>query len=161
MVSTGGALLVLGALALAALLPIILLLAISVHTFMRLAVRAWHDSRAAVGTSDNPGERAEELLRGLLDEQEYRQLMKRGYLDVASPSNARRIYRVPLFIGRVHVYEQGRAVFDLCVQPVEPLPSADVVAMHKLMIQGNEQEYLASANQFPHSSFFSLLANLP
>lgn len=157
----GGALLVLAALALAALLPLALCLAISVQAFVRLAMRAWRDSHAARRTCDGPGERAERLLRSLLDEHEYRQLMKRGYLDVASPSDAHRFYRIPLFIGRVRVYERGRAVLDLCVQPVEPLPSADVVAMHKLMIQGNEQEYLACANHFPHSSCFPRLPTLP
>jgi hypothetical protein len=45
----------------------------------------------------------------------------------------------------------------LCVQPVEPLPSADVIAMHKLMIQGEEQLYLISARHFaatvPHERY--------
>src|SRR5947209_4704445 len=100
------------------------------------------------GTGDTPRERAEELLRALLDEQEYQQVRKRGYVDVVSPSYAQRIYRIPRFLGRVCVYEGGQVVRELCIQPVEPIPSADVVAMHKLMIQGDEEHYLAQANQF-------------
>ena len=105
-------------------------------------------SRPAVATRSTPAESAEALLREVLDEREYQQLMMRGYLDVRSPHYAERIYRIPGYLGLVRVYEHGVAVRELCVQPVEPLPSADVVAMHKLMIQGNEQEYLALARQF-------------
>lgn len=97
---------------------------------------------------DTPRERAEALLRELLDEREYQQVRKRGYVDIVSPSNARRIYRIPRFLGRVCVYEDGHVVRELCIQPVEPVPSADIVAMHKLMIQGDEEQYLAQANQF-------------
>lgn len=99
-------------------------------------------------TSDTPRGRSERLLRELLDEHEYRQLRQRGYVDVVSPSNSTRIYRIPRMLGRVCVYEGGREVRELCLQPVEFIPSADVVAMHKLMILGAEDVYLAQANQF-------------
>ena len=95
-----------------------------------------------------PAECAEAVLREILDEREYRQLTQRGYVDVASPHDAERIYRIPSYCGLVCVYEHGTAVRELCVQSVEPLPSADVVVMHKLMIQGNELEYLARARQY-------------
>lgn len=95
-----------------------------------------------------PAERAEALLRDVLDESEYQQLTKRGYLDVRSPTDAQRIYRIPAYIGLVRMYEHGVAVRELCIQPADPLPSADVIAMHKLMIQGDEQAYLARARQF-------------
>jgi hypothetical protein len=36
----------------------------------------------------------------------------------------------------------------LCVQPIDPVPDGDVVMMHKLMIEGNEEEYLRIANRF-------------
>jgi len=36
----------------------------------------------------------------------------------------------------------------LCVGPVDPLPDADVVLIHKLMIEANEDEYLKAANVF-------------
>jgi hypothetical protein len=95
-----------------------------------------------------PSESAEILLRELLDEREYRQLKERGYVDVASPNDPQRIYRIPSYAGLVRLYEGGWAVRELCLQSVEPLPSGDVVVMHKLLIQGNEPEYLARARQY-------------
>jgi hypothetical protein len=93
--------------------------------------------------------RAEELLREVLEDSEYRQLMDRGYLEVPSPHNEGRIYRVPLDDGLVHVYECGELTQRLCVQPVEYLPRYDIIVMHKLLIDSDEGEYLARANAFP------------
>lgn len=92
-------------------------------------------------------ERSRSLLRELLDEHEYQQLMRRGYLDVASPSRASRVYRIPCFDGRVRIYEDGRPLVELCVRPVVTLPTNDLIILHKLMIQANEQGYLARANK--------------
>jgi hypothetical protein len=36
----------------------------------------------------------------------------------------------------------------LCLQPVEYLPDADIVVLHKLMIEANEEAYLAKANKY-------------
>ncbi len=36
----------------------------------------------------------------------------------------------------------------LCVQPIEYLPDADVVALHKLMIEADEENYLLRANKY-------------
>jgi hypothetical protein len=93
--------------------------------------------------------RSREMLCDLLDEREYQQLMQHGYLDVASPSYEERIYRIPGSAGWICVYEQGRALVNLCVQPVISLPTYDVIVLHKLMIEGNEQAYLARANAIP------------
>ena len=93
-------------------------------------------------------ERAEALLRELLTEDEYRQLNRRGYLEIPSPSRPRRIYRVPRHQGQVNVCEGGVPIMALCVQSVEPIPDGDAVLMHKLMIEGNEAEYLRIANRF-------------
>jgi hypothetical protein len=93
-------------------------------------------------------ERAEALLRSLLSEDEYRQLNRRGYLEVPSPSRSRRVYRVPRHQGQVKVYEGGVPIMALCVQSVEPIPDGDAVLMHKLMIEGNEEDYLRIANRF-------------
>jgi len=94
-------------------------------------------------------ERSLELLRAVLDEGEVEQWTRQGYLDVSSPQHAQRIYRIRRTGGLVQVYEQGKVVRALCLQPVEPLPSHDLLVLHKLLIQGNEQEYLQQANQFP------------
>jgi hypothetical protein len=93
-------------------------------------------------------QRADVLLRDVLSSAQYHQLRRRGYLDVPSPSHPQRIYRVPRSREQVRVFEDGRLVERLCVQSVEPVPSGDIVLMHKLMIEGNEDEYLRLANHF-------------
>jgi hypothetical protein len=93
-------------------------------------------------------ERAEQLLRDVLSEDEYRQLNRRGYLEVESRTRPRRVYRIPRHQGQVKVYEGGVPIMALCVQPVDPLPDGDVVMMHKLWIEANEEEYLRIANRF-------------
>jgi hypothetical protein len=94
--------------------------------------------------------RATVLLRELLSAEEFRQLNWMGYVDVPSPSNHNRTYRVPRSRGYVQVLEGGRAIMRLCLQPVDRIPDADVVLMHKLMIQANEASYLDQANKFPY-----------
>lgn len=94
---------------------------------------------------------AESLLRERLSADEYRQLCARAYLDVQSHSYANRIYRVPRGPGQVLVLEGGRVVERLCVQPVDSLPEADVILMHKLLIESDERTYLETANHFPRS----------
>ncbi len=92
--------------------------------------------------------RAHALMREMLTAAQYQQLTRHGYVEVSSPSMPDRIYRIPGAGGLVRVYEQGHAIMDLCLQPVDSIPDGDVVVMHKLMIEGNEQEYLAKANHF-------------
>jgi hypothetical protein len=101
--------------------------------------------------------RAEALLQEILTPEEYGQLVKRGYLEVRSPRWPQRTYRIPRRQGQVHVYERGVPIMALCVQSLEPIPDADAVLMHKLMIEGNEQEYLRTANRFrpPFRAFIS------
>lgn len=93
--------------------------------------------------------RAEELLRAILDESEWSQLKTLRFLDVASLTHRQRFYRIPLMDGMVNVFEDGKPIQRLCIQPINSLPRYDVIAIHKLMIEGNEQEYLARANAFP------------
>jgi hypothetical protein len=93
-------------------------------------------------------ERAEALLKHVLSEDEYRSLDRRGYLEVPSPSRPRRVYRIPRHQGQVKVYEGGVPLMALCVQSVDPIPDGDTIIMHKLMIEGNEAEYLRVANRF-------------
>lgn len=106
--------------------------------------------RAASSAEDALAEaRSRALLCDLLDEREFEQLTQHGYLDIASPTYEGRVYRIPGCAGWVCVYENGQARVHLCVQPVEPLPVNDVIALHKLMIEGNEHGYLARANEIP------------
>src|SRR5215472_8224186 len=93
--------------------------------------------------------RAANLLRDMLTPEQCRQLLWHGYLEVPSPSSAGRVYRVPRARGSfVQVMENGKAVMRLCVQTVERLPDADVVVLHKLMIEANEEHYLQKANKY-------------
>jgi len=92
--------------------------------------------------------RAGDLLRDTLTSKQLRQLTWRGYLEISSPTEPRRVYRVPRSKGYVQVIENGRAIMRLCLQPVECLPDADIVVLHKLMIEGNEEVYLQKANKY-------------
>jgi len=92
--------------------------------------------------------RATDLLRDILTPEQFRQLLWRGYLEIPSPTEPRRVYRVPRSKGYVQVIENGRAIMRLCLQPVECLPDADVVVLHKLMIEANEDTYLQKANKY-------------
>jgi hypothetical protein len=92
--------------------------------------------------------RAAALLEDLLTEDERRRLERDGYLRVPSPSRPGRTYQVPRRRGQVRVYEGGALVMELCVGPVGWLPDGDLILLHKLMIEGNEAEYLRVANRF-------------
>ncbi len=126
-----------------------LLLVCAVYLIVRGNVYPWNVERDPPGVAAAAQENSLALLKTILSEGEYEQLTQWGYLDIRSPSNPQRIYRVRRNGGLVSVYEDGKAIQEVCVQPIEPLPRDDVVVLHKLMIQGNEQEYLARANQFP------------
>ncbi|HZK66175.1 MAG TPA: hypothetical protein VFD42_01345 [Chloroflexota bacterium] len=90
--------------------------------------------------------RARRLLHSLLSEVEQAQLAVAGYLAVPGLSVEGREYRVPHGPGWVEVYETGKLCMRLCVEPLDRLPAGDVMVMHKLMIEGNEREYLREAN---------------
>lgn len=92
--------------------------------------------------------RAQEMLRELLTDEEYRRLNAEGYLVIASKINPGQQYHVPRFRGQVRVYEDKKLVAGLCLQPREALPDADLVIMHKVMLEGDEEAYLAEANHF-------------
>jgi len=119
----------------------LLLLALFI-TLLRFSSSVTYRSRLA------SEQRAEVLLRDILSADQFHQLRRRGYLDVPSPSRANRTYRIPRSRDQVRVYEDGRLIERLCVQAVEPVPTGDVVVMHKLMIEGNEDDYLRLANHF-------------
>lgn len=92
--------------------------------------------------------RAAELLLAVLTPQENCQLMQEGYIDIPSPRDQERTYRVPRGPGLVRVIEKGRQTTSLCLQPLEWVPDADIVVMHKLMIEADEETYLQKAQRF-------------
>jgi hypothetical protein len=91
--------------------------------------------------------RAVELLRAVLTPEQYSQLVQRGYIDIPSPSIPQRVYRVPQFPGLVRVLEEDKLKVSLCLQPLERVPDADFVVIHKLMIEADEETYLQRANR--------------
>ena len=91
--------------------------------------------------------RAGELLRSVLSLAQYHQLTRRGYIDIKSPRDHQRVYRVPKAPGLVGVIEQGRRKENLCLQPLGWVPDSDIVVMHKLMIEADEETYLQTANK--------------
>jgi hypothetical protein len=128
----------------AACLAALGLVLLSVH-------RAWCEAHGGVPLwrrSVSAEFRAYQLMRETLTPSEYQQATRFGYVDLPSPSRPERTYRVPFRGGLVKVFEFGAPVMELCLQPAEPLPDGDVVVMHKLMIVGNESEYLQRANRF-------------
>lgn len=108
---------------------------------------AFWASRGEQPYSKEAERRAEALLAEFLSEAERRQLQQEHCLTVRSPSHPGRTYVVPAALATVAVYENGRQVEELCIQPTVPLPAADVVLAHKLMIECCEEQYLATSNR--------------
>lgn len=94
--------------------------------------------------------RAWNLLMGHLSWKQRWQLKLRGFIELSSRLRQERTYRMSRH-GRVWVYERGKYAGSLCVAPAIPLPEADLVLAHMLMIEGNEAEYLAIARFQPRS----------
>src|SRR5437868_3099913 len=115
---------------------------------LSLIVLGW---LVVIGCLEWPGarRRARELLRTVLTCEQYRQLNKQGYIDIPSPRDQERFYRVPQSRGRVEVIEKGKRKASLCLQPLESVPDADILVIHKLMIEADEETYLHTANIFP------------
>jgi len=103
-------------------------------------------------TTNRADERAALLLRRYLTDDEYEQFRRSAYVDVRSPRDPDRWYRIPARpdMDLVWMYQGGRVVRRLCVQPVaQRLPAADLVLMHKFYIQVDEELYLATARRYP------------
>jgi len=92
--------------------------------------------------------RAARALAEVLSAEELAQLEARGFLVVPSRVRAGRTYHVPRRQGMISVFEGGVLAERLCVGAINPIPDADAVLLHKLMIEGNEEEYLQLANHF-------------
>lgn len=107
--------------------------------------------------------RASVLLKQLLTAEEYFQLTQCGYLEVKSPSSPDLVYRIPRrSSGVVKLYDRGKIKMFLCVQPVSFLPTDDVVLMHKLLIEAEEERYLKIANYWLlHGVAIAYMAPIP
>lgn len=92
--------------------------------------------------------RADALLRDALTREQYMLLNELGYLDIPSPADPQRVYRVPLALGQVQVIENERVKANLCLRTEKWVPDVDMVVIHKLMIEADEGGYLRRANRF-------------
>jgi hypothetical protein len=119
----------------------IVLSLVGVAAYISLITGLWRSSKSEG--------KAAALLRQVLSEEEWQQLDRTGYLCIPSPSIPHRVYRVPAHRDQVEIRESGRLRGRLCAQPMGWLPASDVILMHKLMIEGNEEEYLRTANFYP------------
>jgi hypothetical protein len=93
----------------------------------------WRLSRDSNLMRSEANRRANEMLRSVLNSDQYDQLTRKGYLDIKSPRDPGCMYRVPRRQGLVKVIEQGSHKANLCLQPLEAVPDDDIVVMHKLM----------------------------
>ncbi|MFL5667373.1 MAG: hypothetical protein ACJ8BW_39405 [Ktedonobacteraceae bacterium] len=103
-----------------------------------------------IGCSSMPSSakrRADELLRVVLTCEQYRQWILQGCVDIPSPSDPQRTYRVQKYPHPTQVRERGRVQMWLCLLPLERVPDADLVVIHKLLIESDEQDYLQKANR--------------
>jgi hypothetical protein len=108
----------------------------------------WRLSRDSNLMRSEVNRRANELLRSVLNREQYDQLTRNSYLDIRSPRDPGCMYRVPRRQGQVKVIEQGMHKANLCLQRLEAVPDDDIVVMHKLMIEADEETYLQTANRF-------------
>jgi hypothetical protein len=92
--------------------------------------------------------RAQQLVTRMLSPEQVTQLNGLGFMELRSHLIPGRTYRIPRRRGQVQVYEQGHHAGSLCIQPTRWVPDGDVLIMHKLMIEGNEADYLRTANFF-------------
>jgi hypothetical protein len=99
--------------------------------------------------------RAEQLLRNSITDEQYKQLVSQGYLEIPSRLYPGYLYRIPRTQQRVFIYENSqssvipypRKLAELCVLSCDQVPDADMVLAHKLMIEADEQTYLSIANR--------------
>jgi hypothetical protein len=101
----------------------------------------------SVWSWEGANRRAEKLVRELLTPDELGQLQRDGYLAVPSGSTPERVYHIPARPGVVTVIDAGKPVMRLCLQPAYSLPEHEHVIVHKLLLEGAEQEYWQRANR--------------
>ena len=92
-------------------------------------------------------QRAELLLAELLTSDELAELDARGFLEVPSRAHPGRRYRVPACPGWVAVVQDGQPFAWLCLRPRRALPPREMVLVHKLMLEADEEAYWRLANR--------------
>jgi hypothetical protein len=99
------------------------------------------------GQGQQADARAELLLHDVLGEERYGQFRALGYLDIPSRLRPGRVYRLDR-MGNLAYRDPGERTFNttLCVQPAEPVPRDDEVAMRYLLVTSDEERLLKVAN---------------
>ncbi len=131
-----------------AIIPWVLLASIVLIVLFFAASDLWRGAVLLVRSRREAEARAACLLAEILPVEDLRHLNERGYIVVRSPSRANRVYHVPRRQGMVSVYDGGILAERLCVGSTTRIPDGDAVLLHKLMIEGSEEEYLNLANHF-------------
>jgi hypothetical protein len=91
--------------------------------------------------------RADLLVRQVLSASEFAQLRREGFIEVPSRISPGRRYWIPAGGSPVAALEpDGRLVY-LCLQPAQPVPRQELVVIHKLLLEGAEDEFWRRANQ--------------
>lgn len=127
--------------------------AILLSLLAALAVGLWRSQRGGVlspfgRASDGEAEqRARALLREHLSANQYRQLLRLGYLEIPSRRHPGRCYRIPSTQRGIQVYEGGRRLGVLCLIARTPVPYADLILAQKLLLEADEETYLSLANR--------------
>jgi len=118
--------------------------------FIALSIYLLDRLLASIGRSvladQRASKRAEALLQSILTAEEYGRYRSLGYLEVVSRCHPGRVYRISQDGKSLTSHENGRFSASYCIGPVERVPSADAVAVHKLMLEGAERDYLTLAN---------------
>jgi hypothetical protein len=83
----------------------------------------------------------------MLSESERAQLQRDGFLEVPSASVAGRRYRIPRRGAPVAVLEPDGRIVYLCLQPEAPIAEQELVVVHKLLLEGAEDDYWRRANR--------------
>ena len=101
-----------------------------------------HPSR--LGTTHPP-------LRQHLNARDWHQLLTLGYLEVVSPRDSSRSYRIYTAGGSIVVYEHGKPTELLRVGVARPLSYAATILIHVVMIWGYENHYRTVAKHFAYA----------
>jgi hypothetical protein len=98
---------------------------------------------------EEANERAKSLLLELLDAKQRQELETHRYFHVQT-ADGERTYRIDYgHSGNVKLIEQGRPVASFCIHSYEDMPDYDEMALQKLMLESDEQEFLRIANRAP------------
>ena len=89
--------------------------------------------------------RARELLLGVLDRKQQRELERDGHFHVET-ADGRRRYRLRPGRPPIRVHGEDGRRYSYCIHPSGHWPPDDVVVAHKLLLESDEAEFLRIAN---------------